>query len=92
VTIPNYLATFRRAVRDLAVPEKGAIRETSSAVISLNSLISHPTTSEVVRGVRRLPAPEAWARGGAWLDRRGIIWIAHAAGEAASELQPIVPL
>ena len=62
MTIPNYLATFRRAVRDLAVPEKGAIRETSSAVISLNSLISHPTTSEVVRGVTRLPAPEAWTR------------------------------
>jgi len=68
VTIPNYLATFRRAVRDLEEAEKGPIRETSSAVISLNSLISRLPDPEVagaiLDGEATRPTAAARARSG----------------------------
>ena len=50
MTIPNYLATFRRAVRELAEREKSEISEKSPTLISLNSLISHPTASQNIEG------------------------------------------
>jgi hypothetical protein len=43
VTTPNYLATFRRAVRELEAGEKS---EKSPNLISLNSLNSHPRPSQ----------------------------------------------
>jgi hypothetical protein len=42
---PNYLATFRRAVRELERGEKSEISEKSPTLISHNSLISHPGPS-----------------------------------------------
>ena len=69
MTIPNYLATFRRAVRELETGEISETSKQSSTLISLNSLISHPPTSEVAGGAivdcqaTRLPnAPNAGTR------------------------------
>jgi hypothetical protein len=42
---PNYLATFRRAVRQLEGGEKSEISEKSTPHISLSSLISRPFSS-----------------------------------------------
>ena len=47
MTIPNYLTTFRRAVREL---EGREISEKSPTLASLNSLISHPPTSKNIEG------------------------------------------
>ena len=46
MTIPNYLQTFRRAARELAVNEKNEINEKSPDLISLNSFISCPPSSK----------------------------------------------
>jgi hypothetical protein len=43
MTIPNYLATFRRAVRELGTDD-----ECETTLNSLNSLISHPATSNAI--------------------------------------------
>lgn len=51
MTIPNYLATFRRAVRELEGSEKSEISEKSPTLISLNTLISHPPASERAEGI-----------------------------------------
>jgi hypothetical protein len=71
VTIPNYLATFRRAVREL---ERNEINEKSTPLISHNSLISHPSPSENTelleikerisrtKKEKRIIAPEGGAR------------------------------
>ena len=50
MTIPNYLTTFRRAVRELEGREISEISEKSPTLISLNSLISHPPTSKNIEG------------------------------------------
>jgi hypothetical protein len=42
MTIPNYLATIKRVVRELKVNEKNEINEKSPTLISLNSFISYP--------------------------------------------------
>jgi hypothetical protein len=46
VTIPNYLATFKRVVHELEGREKRELSEKSTPLISHNSLISHPTPSQ----------------------------------------------
>jgi hypothetical protein len=46
VTIPNYLATFKRVVHELEGREKRELSEESTPLISHNSLISHPTPAQ----------------------------------------------
>lgn len=48
MTIPEYLETFRRAVREIEAREKSELSEKSLTLISHNSLISHPKGLETI--------------------------------------------
>ena len=63
MTIPNYLATFRRAVRELESRQESDISAKGAGLNSLNSLISHRASlglvgdASVDRGATRLLDP-----------------------------------
>jgi hypothetical protein len=89
MTIPNYLQTLKRAIRELeekAARERGQyeINEKSPTLISLNSLISHPRPSENLENIDRISRTEIEE---AKIASKGGLPFAEALGDALSGSQ-----